>query len=705
MTELLNVSNLKSLFKPDENGFYKCICGEKLVNKQYFFYHLMECQEKLFKSTRNDLYKCVCNIPFSKLYDLLDHLHSNQSCVEKWIFTFKKPEDFSQRKLNELNRYVKKEMQMSHIYQPLIIRQLLINDGFCSAHEIGEILKFYFNKDVEYYIKRIKKYPKKVFKKKNIAEYERGQFKLLFYINDEILKKKIINQCSIEIHESLKNYNIPHFNKKSYIKAFEVLKNNGIFKCPCGNTFVTEDFLVIHGSKCGEFKKYLSESLNGENDFNFSYFNKFQYHGVLTCFLIDKWYNIDTDNSVENYTSMDYFINFYENFNLNYNILDSENSHRLQIMVLFSGKLVKSDSISFNRQVRQFGCKNKNGYGIWYKDLSDNKGMILSSNYLQFIKTYLLKGKKIPLFPLLKILYQKKDHSKSNILNLATQFINDFNIKRKEFKEIFQILKNLDLVFGIKSSGKAKLKKIRFNEENKNKVISMIKEKFMEAIQSSKIMGPSQYKKNHLEFFINFYDHLYKKETISRSELVDVYIPNYFENGKVHGRPAQKYMNRNRFGRLNLLRDSGKDSYQMTQLTRFISNLGISARKKTFLHFIIRIPHFLVFCILFAYSHYVIKKEDGLRFYRDDMQLDSKEDFLKIFKEVYKNTKPVGRLKRYYFNMLDWIEILGFSNIVDGKIIPSEKLKAFIFGDGLKDFTLPNKVRILIENAIGKIEE
>lgn len=79
-----DIQKVDTLFVKDEDGFYLCICGEKLVNKQYFFYHLTECQKNIFKKNQQDLYECVCDNAFYTQYEFMNHLHNNKLCLEDW---------------------------------------------------------------------------------------------------------------------------------------------------------------------------------------------------------------------------------------------------------------------------------------------------------------------------------------------------------------------------------------------------------------------------------------------------------------------------------------------------------------------------------------------------------------------------------------------------------------------------------------------
>lgn len=79
-----DIKKINTLFEKDENGFYFCLCGEKLVNKQYFFYHLTECQKNIFNKNQQDLYECACDNAFYTQYEFMNHLHNNKMCLEDW---------------------------------------------------------------------------------------------------------------------------------------------------------------------------------------------------------------------------------------------------------------------------------------------------------------------------------------------------------------------------------------------------------------------------------------------------------------------------------------------------------------------------------------------------------------------------------------------------------------------------------------------
>ncbi|MDB2609893.1 HIT family hydrolase, partial [Paracoccaceae bacterium] len=56
----------------------------------------------------------------------------------------------------DLEEYINKRMQMSHIYQPVMLKVLLENSGEASVAQIASALLTYDQSQVEYYGKRTK---------------------------------------------------------------------------------------------------------------------------------------------------------------------------------------------------------------------------------------------------------------------------------------------------------------------------------------------------------------------------------------------------------------------------------------------------------------------------------------------------------------------------------------------------------------------
>jgi len=76
---------------------------------------------------------------------------------------------------NLLN-FIQNKMIMSHIYQPLVIRTLLENDGEAPIRLIAKEFLAYDEAQVEYYVKIVKRWPKITLKKHNIINTNRKGF-------------------------------------------------------------------------------------------------------------------------------------------------------------------------------------------------------------------------------------------------------------------------------------------------------------------------------------------------------------------------------------------------------------------------------------------------------------------------------------------------------------------------------------------------
>ena len=824
-----SLSNLKLLISY-ENGVYQCKCGKIYLQAQekHIFKHIEKCIVLRAHLIGNETipdergnYHCYCRREFLKktslvkhferclelnLYDLLthasyNHIINNNGKVglngitlnisfEKISQQKKKNRDH--RSLEELKEFIEKKMRMSHLYQPLIIKTLLENNGTCHIKQIAKWLSKKLKKSKDYYIQRISHAPKNVLIKHGIVTFKNNNIiKLCFNLSNENLLQDIINTCNMKIQNWL-FYNQNRENEKKvkktkYLKPLKDLKEfvnhtMGLFKrvdpvylavvikylinndgksiiqrvseyiTRLFNTndqqinlnylTVLREVLIYHNivkfeqnvislqfelvdeiikqeivNLCEErIQKFLGDDNGTQSsillNMDFSSFNKIKNHAGLTCFLVDKWYNISITRGITKYTSMDYWITFYKHFGLNYNILDSKKTHRLQLMILFSGKMVKSDSIDFNRQIRQLGCKSEDEYGIWNIECAKMGKIRLSKNYLMVIQQEILKKERIPLNPMLKIIYYKEFLEDSAELKILNKFVKEFNITeeeitsiftfdhnlKKEIEKIYKKTRNIEIT---KGKEKTSVKSI----EKKPSMKNLITEEFAKVIKSTEILGPSQLKKNQIEFFIAFYTHQFSKKLFTKDELNEFYLYNYFGVTQIQGNKLLSYIKDKRYGRLAFFKkDSETYKYKMSDLTTLINSMNTTPKEKTFLHFIIRIPHFLVFCILFGYSDFVISTSEEIQFFKKRTRVNTKEHFLKIYSGVYKNSKLVGKLRKYYFNMLDWLQILEFTDIIDNKITPSDKLKNFIYGDLSGDFSLPNKVGRIIEDVINDLE-
>ena len=63
---------------------------------------------------------------------------------------------------NQLKTYIKKDMRMSHIYQPVMIKTIIESEGRASATAIAKKLVIYDDSQIEYYEKIVKIMPARI---------------------------------------------------------------------------------------------------------------------------------------------------------------------------------------------------------------------------------------------------------------------------------------------------------------------------------------------------------------------------------------------------------------------------------------------------------------------------------------------------------------------------------------------------------------
>ena len=126
---------------------------------------------------------------------------------------------------------------MTEVYQPVIIRELLLNDGMRTKADLATSLAAYDLSVQEYYERIVMRWPKITLSKHGIVEYQRegSQFHLLPYPVNPELREQALNACNEKISTWLDQ-------KKTREKApeagasvrYEVLKEAG-GKCQlCG---------------------------------------------------------------------------------------------------------------------------------------------------------------------------------------------------------------------------------------------------------------------------------------------------------------------------------------------------------------------------------------------------------------------------------------------------------------------------------------
>ena len=87
----------------------------------------------------------------------------------------------------ELQHFIGHKMRMTHVYQPLLIKTLLLSGGSAAAENVA---RGFLNEDkaqLEYYVQIAKRWPLQTLRKHKVVDYDRGVFTLLL---DDITKEQ-----------------------------------------------------------------------------------------------------------------------------------------------------------------------------------------------------------------------------------------------------------------------------------------------------------------------------------------------------------------------------------------------------------------------------------------------------------------------------------------------------------------------------------
>ena len=93
---------------------------------------------------------------------------------------------------NHLKNYILNEMRMSHIYQPAMLKEILINGGQANVNQIAKHLLSYDQAQIEYYEHRTKTMVGDVLTKKETL-LKKIKIHIAFLITTTSLKWKLKN--------------------------------------------------------------------------------------------------------------------------------------------------------------------------------------------------------------------------------------------------------------------------------------------------------------------------------------------------------------------------------------------------------------------------------------------------------------------------------------------------------------------------------
>lgn len=102
----------------------------------------------------------------------------------------------------ELKHFINEKMSLSHVYQPVAIKTLLTSEGTASLVDIASGVSSRDPSQVEYYVEKVKRYPKDVLTKHEIVEYKKGVFSLKGYgqLNNQ-QREELIALCESKLQQ------------------------------------------------------------------------------------------------------------------------------------------------------------------------------------------------------------------------------------------------------------------------------------------------------------------------------------------------------------------------------------------------------------------------------------------------------------------------------------------------------------------------
>ena len=152
----------------------------------------------------------------------------------------------------ELLSFLDNKMQMSHVYQPLLIRSLLDAGGQATTRQVATDFAKEDEAQVLYYEERIKQMPLKVLRKHGVIDYHEGIMKL--QVDDLTFEKRteLRATCERKIAEFLSQRGVGAWSQSALnieplgeSLRFEVLKRDRVCQL-CGNTKDADRLEVDH---------------------------------------------------------------------------------------------------------------------------------------------------------------------------------------------------------------------------------------------------------------------------------------------------------------------------------------------------------------------------------------------------------------------------------------------------------------------------
>ena len=152
----------------------------------------------------------------------------------------------------ELLTFLRTQMRMSHVYQPLLIRSLLDAGGQATTRQVATDFAREDEAQVRYYEARIKQMPLRVLRKHGVVDYQDGVMKL--QVDDLTFEERteLRATCERKIAEFLSQRGVGAWSQSALnieplgeSLRFQILKRDRVCQL-CGNTKNDERLEVDH---------------------------------------------------------------------------------------------------------------------------------------------------------------------------------------------------------------------------------------------------------------------------------------------------------------------------------------------------------------------------------------------------------------------------------------------------------------------------
>ena len=127
---------------------------------------------------------------------------------------------------DKLQHFIREQMQMSHIYQPVMLMSLLRNNGKASVTEIAKDFLSRDSSQIEYYEEIVKRWPTTTLKSHGLIEKTNNQYNLKSF--DDLTPQQVqtlVEDCEVRLAEFLQKQSASVFDhrRKSSGSRFEKL--------------------------------------------------------------------------------------------------------------------------------------------------------------------------------------------------------------------------------------------------------------------------------------------------------------------------------------------------------------------------------------------------------------------------------------------------------------------------------------------------